>query len=228
MHCRRRHFLTFPGLRFLIKHIKYAFKVCTLQIKTFIKGSISYIQLYSVLGWILTLEGRRTGVRHHIKVCLVQLSSRSIHTGIKWKRYLDYLMMTFLTSALVLSQRLWRRSLATSWFRCHVALPTYSLWPMKEKYLPGEEVTTVHYSFVFWTHPDYLISPCGVSAHGITIGCLSFCSEGRLGLGTQDTHNSPQQVCLPVEFEAQRVVCGVDCSMIISTQNTTVACGSNR
>uniref|UniRef100_A0A3B3ZJ96 Serine/threonine-protein kinase Nek8 n=1 Tax=Periophthalmus magnuspinnatus TaxID=409849 RepID=A0A3B3ZJ96_9GOBI len=46
-------------------------------------------------------------------------------------------------------------------------------------------------------------------------------------LGTQDTHNSPQQVCLPVEFEAQKVVCGVDCSMIISTQYSIVACGSN-
>ncbi|XP_039987034.1 serine/threonine-protein kinase Nek8 [Xiphias gladius] len=52
--------------------------------------------------------------------------------------------------------------------------------------------------------------------------------NGRLGLGTQDTHNSPQQVCLPVEFEAQRVVCGVDCSMIISTQYRIMACGSNR
>ncbi|XP_041851736.1 serine/threonine-protein kinase Nek8 isoform X3 [Melanotaenia boesemani] len=52
--------------------------------------------------------------------------------------------------------------------------------------------------------------------------------NGRLGLGTQDTHNCPQQVCLPVEFEAQRVVCGVDCSMIISTQCSIMACGSNR
>ncbi|XP_068173568.1 serine/threonine-protein kinase Nek8 isoform X2 [Antennarius striatus] len=52
--------------------------------------------------------------------------------------------------------------------------------------------------------------------------------NGRLGLGTQDTFNSPQQVTLPVEFEAQRVVCGVDCSMIISTQCSIMACGSNR
>ncbi|XP_059186446.1 serine/threonine-protein kinase Nek8 [Centropristis striata] len=52
--------------------------------------------------------------------------------------------------------------------------------------------------------------------------------NGRLGLGTQDTHNSPQQVCLPVEFEAQRVMCGVDCSMIVSTQYSIMACGSNR
>ncbi|XP_043976165.1 serine/threonine-protein kinase Nek8 isoform X2 [Gambusia affinis] len=52
--------------------------------------------------------------------------------------------------------------------------------------------------------------------------------NGRLGLGTQDTHNSPQQVCLPAEFEAQKVVCGVDCSMVISTRCSILACGSNR
>ncbi|XP_053729163.1 serine/threonine-protein kinase Nek8 isoform X2 [Synchiropus splendidus] len=52
--------------------------------------------------------------------------------------------------------------------------------------------------------------------------------NGRLGLGTQDTHNSPQQVCLPAEFGAHKAVCGVDCSMIISTQHSIMACGSNR
>ncbi|XP_034459404.1 serine/threonine-protein kinase Nek8 [Hippoglossus hippoglossus] len=52
--------------------------------------------------------------------------------------------------------------------------------------------------------------------------------NGRLGLGNQDTYNSPQQVCLPVEFQAQRVMCGVDCSMIVSTQHRIMACGSNR
>uniref|UniRef100_A0A8B9R7Q0 Serine/threonine-protein kinase Nek8 n=2 Tax=Astyanax mexicanus TaxID=7994 RepID=A0A8B9R7Q0_ASTMX len=52
--------------------------------------------------------------------------------------------------------------------------------------------------------------------------------NGRLGLGTQDTHNAPQQVDVPAEFEAQRVLCGVDCSMIISTQHQILACGSNR
>lgn len=70
------------------------------------------------------------------------------------------------------------------------------------------------------------------SAHSWLVGSLLMflflCLEGRLGLGTQDTHCCPQQVCLPVEFEAQRVVCGVDCSMIISTQHSIVACGSNR
>ncbi|XP_047017451.2 serine/threonine-protein kinase Nek8 isoform X2 [Ictalurus punctatus] len=52
--------------------------------------------------------------------------------------------------------------------------------------------------------------------------------NGRLGLGTQDTHNAPQQVNIPVDFEAQRVLCGVDCSMIMSTQHQILACGSNR
>ncbi len=75
-----------------------------------------------------------------------------------------------------------------------------------------------------------LIYDSSISAHSLIVGFLlpCLCLEGRLGLGTQDTHNSPQQVCLPVEFEAQRVVCGVDCSMIISTQYSIVACGSNR
>uniref|UniRef100_A0A674C9S7 non-specific serine/threonine protein kinase n=1 Tax=Salmo trutta TaxID=8032 RepID=A0A674C9S7_SALTR len=50
--------------------------------------------------------------------------------------------------------------------------------------------------------------------------------NGRLGLGTQDSHNSPQQVCVPGEFEAHRVLCGVDCSMVISTNNSILACGS--
>ncbi|XP_041729154.1 serine/threonine-protein kinase Nek8 [Coregonus clupeaformis] len=52
--------------------------------------------------------------------------------------------------------------------------------------------------------------------------------NGRLGMGTLDSHNSPQQVCVPGEFEAHRVLCGVDCSMVISTHNSILACGSNR
>ncbi|KTF86919.1 hypothetical protein cypCar_00029618, partial [Cyprinus carpio] len=43
--------------------------------------------------------------------------------------------------------------------------------------------------------------------------------NGQLGLATQDCHNCPQQVSLPADFEAQRVLCGIDCSMIISTQH---------
>ncbi|XP_019723785.1 serine/threonine-protein kinase Nek8 isoform X1 [Hippocampus comes] len=52
--------------------------------------------------------------------------------------------------------------------------------------------------------------------------------NGRLGLGTQDTRNRPQQVPLPGQLEAQRVLCGVDCSMIIGAGNGIAACGSNR
>lgn len=86
----------------------------------------------------------------------------------------------------------------------------------------------------FFSHPVNLFYRClfflnwllTASYQQTTSSCLGF--TGRLGLGTQDTHNSPQQVCLPAEFEANRVVCGVDCSIIISSQCSILACGSNR
>ncbi|XP_059829337.1 serine/threonine-protein kinase Nek8 isoform X5 [Hypanus sabinus] len=52
--------------------------------------------------------------------------------------------------------------------------------------------------------------------------------NGRLGLETQESHNSPQQVNIPAEHEAQKVLCGIDSSMILTTQNHILACGSNR
>ncbi|KAG8450816.1 hypothetical protein GDO86_003183 [Hymenochirus boettgeri] len=52
--------------------------------------------------------------------------------------------------------------------------------------------------------------------------------NGRLGLGTQESHNSPQQVIIPQEYEAQKVVCGIDSSMILTVGNQILACGSNR
>ncbi|XP_043910354.1 serine/threonine-protein kinase Nek8 [Protopterus annectens] len=52
--------------------------------------------------------------------------------------------------------------------------------------------------------------------------------NGRLGLGTQDSHNVPQQVTITSEDEAQKVVCGIDCSMIVTTTSRILACGSNR
>ncbi len=61
-----------------------------------------------------------------------------------------------------------------------------------------------------------------------THSLLSLCPTGRLGLAAQDCHNCPQQVSLPADFEAQRVLCGIDCSMIISTQHQILACGNNR
>lgn len=104
---------------------------------------------------------------------------------------------------------------------------------MKEKYLPGEEETMVEKRnhLFFLSHIVYLCLRllAFVSIQQLVSTLLNYLSlQGRLGLGTQDTHNSPQQVCLPVEFEANKVVCGVDCSMIISTQYSIVASGSNR
>ncbi|XP_054857967.1 serine/threonine-protein kinase Nek8 isoform X2 [Eublepharis macularius] len=52
--------------------------------------------------------------------------------------------------------------------------------------------------------------------------------NGRLGLGTQESHNSPQQVSIPTEHEAQKVFCGIDSSMILTAKNQILACGSNR
>uniref|UniRef100_A0A669P9J5 Serine/threonine-protein kinase Nek8 n=1 Tax=Phasianus colchicus TaxID=9054 RepID=A0A669P9J5_PHACC len=40
--------------------------------------------------------------------------------------------------------------------------------------------------------------------------------NGRLGLGTLECHNSPQQVAVPPEHEAQRVICGIDSSMVLT------------
>ncbi|XP_053130974.1 serine/threonine-protein kinase Nek8 isoform X2 [Hemicordylus capensis] len=52
--------------------------------------------------------------------------------------------------------------------------------------------------------------------------------NGRLGLGTQESHNAPQQVPVPPDHEAQKVLCGIDSSMILTTKNRVLACGSNR
>ncbi|NWR50341.1 NEK8 kinase, partial [Regulus satrapa] len=55
-----------------------------------------------------------------------------------------------------------------------------------------------------------------------------FLLPGRLGLGTLECHNCPQQVTVPPEHEAQRVICGIDSSMILTVKNQILACGSNR
>ncbi|XP_048837935.1 serine/threonine-protein kinase Nek8 isoform X1 [Brienomyrus brachyistius] len=52
--------------------------------------------------------------------------------------------------------------------------------------------------------------------------------NGRLGLNSQDSFSSPQQVCMPEAFEPQRVLCGVDCSIVVGVRHTILACGSNR
>lgn len=51
---------------------------------------------------------------------------------------------------------------------------------------------------------------------------------GRLGLGTQDSHTTPQAVQFPEGTSPCSVNCGVDCSMIITLDNKLFCCGSNR
>uniref|UniRef100_F6XNP5 Serine/threonine-protein kinase Nek8 n=1 Tax=Ornithorhynchus anatinus TaxID=9258 RepID=F6XNP5_ORNAN len=52
--------------------------------------------------------------------------------------------------------------------------------------------------------------------------------SGRLGLGTRESHSCPQPVPVPPELEAQRVLCGIDSSMILTVPGQALACGSNR
>lgn len=55
-----------------------------------------------------------------------------------------------------------------------------------------------------------------------------FLLVGRLGLGNRESHSCPQQVPMPPGQEAQRVVCGIDSSMILTVSGQALACGSNR
>jgi NIMA (never in mitosis gene a)-related kinase len=52
--------------------------------------------------------------------------------------------------------------------------------------------------------------------------------NGRLGLGTQDSHASPLPVPIPEHFQPSKVCCGVDCSVILTHDNKLLCCGSNR
>ncbi|XP_010210477.1 PREDICTED: serine/threonine-protein kinase Nek8 isoform X2 [Tinamus guttatus] len=75
----------------------------------------------------------------------------------------------------------------------------------------------------------FLEGQSGVTIKHVSCGDLfTACLTGRLGLGTLECHNSPQQVAVPPEHEAQRVVCGIDSSMVLTVTNQILACGSNR
>ncbi|XP_078536219.1 serine/threonine-protein kinase Nek8 isoform X1 [Lissotriton helveticus] len=52
--------------------------------------------------------------------------------------------------------------------------------------------------------------------------------NGRLGLGSQESYNFPQQVTVPPDHEPQKVLCAIDSSMILTVKNKMLACGSNR
>nr|XP_009688189.1 PREDICTED: serine/threonine-protein kinase Nek8 isoform X3 [Struthio camelus australis] len=75
----------------------------------------------------------------------------------------------------------------------------------------------------------FLEGQSGVTIKHVSCGDLfTACLTGRLGLGTLECHNSPQQVAVPPEHEAQRVICGIDSSMVLTVKNQILACGSNR
>lgn len=52
--------------------------------------------------------------------------------------------------------------------------------------------------------------------------------NGRLGLGSQDSHSSPQQVSLRPQYKPCGVLCAIDCSMILTLEGQLLCSGSNR
>ncbi|XP_072173029.1 serine/threonine-protein kinase Nek8-like [Diadema setosum] len=53
-------------------------------------------------------------------------------------------------------------------------------------------------------------------------------NNGRLGLDSQESFSSPQAVMIPPQHQAKSVCCGVDCSIILTTEGALIGCGSNR
>ncbi|XP_022092238.1 serine/threonine-protein kinase Nek8-like [Acanthaster planci] len=52
--------------------------------------------------------------------------------------------------------------------------------------------------------------------------------NGRLGLDSQESFPSPQSVSLPAVCHIASVHCGLDCSLLLTTDKKVLACGSNR
>ncbi|CAH1773932.1 unnamed protein product [Owenia fusiformis] len=52
--------------------------------------------------------------------------------------------------------------------------------------------------------------------------------NGRLGLGSQESHNSPQEVPLPEKYKPCSVHCGVDGSVVLTLERKMLCCGNNR
>ncbi|KAL4236853.1 Serine/threonine-protein kinase Nek8 [Mactra antiquata] len=52
--------------------------------------------------------------------------------------------------------------------------------------------------------------------------------NGRLGLGSQDSHTTPQPVPFTEGVSPCFVQCGVDCSMVLTLDNKLYCCGNNR
>ncbi|XP_028404721.1 serine/threonine-protein kinase Nek8-like isoform X2 [Dendronephthya gigantea] len=52
--------------------------------------------------------------------------------------------------------------------------------------------------------------------------------SGRLGHSNNEMVNRPEAVALPENVEALSCFCGTDCSVVLTRQNTVLACGGNR
>lgn len=57
---------------------------------------------------------------------------------------------------------------------------------------------------------------------------MEACSSGQLGTGTQESYCTPQPVELPLGLKVKKLICGPDCSMVITHRQTVFATGSNK
>eukprot|EP01137_Pigoraptor_chileana_P022953 Opistho-2@7175 len=51
--------------------------------------------------------------------------------------------------------------------------------------------------------------------------------HGRLGLGSEESYPSPQQIPMPMGYTPKTVICGVDGTMVITDMGRLLACGNN-
>lgn len=52
--------------------------------------------------------------------------------------------------------------------------------------------------------------------------------NGRLGLGSDESHSLPQEVPIADGWQPKTAYCGVDCSMVLTSDHQLLCCGSNR
>lgn len=68
---------------------------------------------------------------------------------------------------------------------------------------------------------EYPLPPSNTHTHTRSL-------PGQLGLGTMDSHPSPQPVFLPEGHTPRQACCGPDCSLLITDHGQLLATGSNR
>ena len=57
---------------------------------------------------------------------------------------------------------------------------------------------------------------------------LMFINSGQLGTGNNNSYYTPQQVIVSGDASIKSIVCGTDCSVIVTNKGNILGCGSNR